>query len=71
MRENEITERKGRRLGGEIDGEVVTGQFYYDRGRGNVNCINVLFWGNIWCFLCMLDENLVSLDRADEMQGLL
>jgi hypothetical protein len=43
MMEDEATERKRRRPGGEIDGDVVIGHFYYDRGRGNCNCINVLF----------------------------
>jgi hypothetical protein len=58
MREDEATEQKGRRRYGAIAGRLGSDQFYYDRGRGFVNCINVLFWGKVWRFLCMLNENL-------------
>jgi hypothetical protein len=31
-------------------------QFYDNPGWGNCNCINVLFWGSLWRFLCTLEE---------------
>jgi len=49
MNEDETTEKRGEsRAGGQI-GLV---QLHYGRKRENCYCINVLFLGNLWCFLC-------------------
>jgi hypothetical protein len=43
MKGVEDTEKEGRSRDDGNGGEIGMVQFYYDRGWGNCNCINVLF----------------------------